>query len=168
MERQGKILIAASAWHLVTASRCTSRESGGILLGIRHRDGVHVSRFLEVPDPQARSTGYRRLHGPASAALRAALDAQPSDSSLGYVGEWHTHPQPLGPSGVDRRQIKRISKRTTGVIALVVVARSPQISEWTPIGICAHQGRVLAATTEITTLELSEAARRHSTDECPR
>ena len=146
------ILIEVDAWRAVIESRCMARESGGILLGCRHRGGVYVNQFIEVPDPQAHATRYRRLHRSASKALKAIIETLPQHSSLGYVGEWHTHSAPVGPSSFDRRQVRRISRRADAEIALVVAAHGPNSGEWTALGICAHRGRTRLATVEQTDL----------------
>lgn len=144
------ILTNADAWRAVVESRCTARESGGILLGCRHRDGIYVSQFIEVPDPQANATSYLRLHQSASEALKAALKSLPQQSSLGYVGEWHSHTAPVGPSSTDRRQLRRISRRVADEIAFVVVAHGPDAGKWTALGMCAHRGSTRPATVEQT------------------
>ena len=146
------ILVDADAWRTVIESRCAARESGGILLGCRHRDGIYVNQFIEVPDPQAQAASYLRLHRPASNALKAVLKTLPQHSPHGYVGEWHTHPAPVGPSGIDRRQARRISRRADDEIALVVAAHNPNSGEWKAFGICAHLGRTRLATVEQTDL----------------
>lgn len=53
---------------------------------------------------------------------------QPSHSPVGYVGEWHTHPGPVGPSGIDMSTITATALEATDAIALVVVARYDE--EW--------------------------------------
>lgn len=151
-KRRRRILIDADAWQCAIESRCTTRESGGILLGCRHRDGVYVNQFIEVPAPEAHVTSYLRLHGSASDALDAVLETLPPHSPLGYVGEWHTHPAPVGPSSIDRRQARRISRRVVDEIALVVAAHSPDAGEWSAFGICALRGRTRLATVEQTDL----------------
>lgn len=149
MARQNRLVLTETdAWRAVVESRCTARESGGLLLGCRHRDGIYVSQFIEVPDRQAHATGYRRLHPAASEALKAAVKSLPPNSSLGYVGEWHTHLSPLGPSAFDRRQLRRISRRVADEIALVIAAHGPGEDEWTAHGMCAHRGRTRLATVE--------------------
>lgn len=40
---------------------------------------------------------------------------------MGYVGEWHSHPLPCGPSGQDTREVRRISTLTPHPVALIVL-----------------------------------------------
>ncbi|MFP5321568.1 MAG: Mov34/MPN/PAD-1 family protein, partial [Acidimicrobiia bacterium] len=131
--------VAEPAWaELVEhASVDPMRETGGILLGWRQPNGIHVEQALEISDRQAGHTWYRRRHAPAEAALAAVLEQVPKDSDLGYVGEWHTHPAPVGPSFCDRRELRRISGKTTHEVALLVVAYDRGTSTWVPVGLTA-------------------------------
>ncbi|MDW3217753.1 MAG: Mov34/MPN/PAD-1 family protein [Acidimicrobiales bacterium] len=125
------------------------RETGGILLGWRHPGGIHVERVLEIPDRQAGHTWYRRRHAPAEAALTAALDQLPEDCDLGYVGEWHSHPAPVGPSFCDRHELRRISGKTAREVALLVAALDPGMSTWVPFGLTAYRRRMREAVVDI-------------------
>lgn len=97
-------------------------ETGGILLGWRSQDGVHVARPIEVPDPHATSHGYQRNFALAQAALWATLANQPSDTPLGYIGEWHSHPAPVAASGIDLRAIRHLARDVGAPIVLVVAS----------------------------------------------
>lgn len=147
-----RVTISSTAWAHATgaAAREPMRETGGLLLGWRTSDGeVHVTDMVEVPDPRARHTAYRRRHARAQAALGEALASEPTQSPVGYVGEWHTHPAPVGPSWVDHRAIRRISKKSPETVALVVCAYNSSTNRWTPIAQCAANGRVATATLEL-------------------
>ncbi|MBW3537198.1 MAG: Mov34/MPN/PAD-1 family protein [Actinobacteria bacterium] len=146
---KGELLVEVHAWETATAAACNEpmRETGGVLLGWRHDAGVYVCDVLVVTDRHASHTFYRRRHEPASIALEDVLASQPDGSPLGYVGEWHTHPAPTGPSWIDRREIRRISKQTAATVALLVCAFNARARTWTPVGVLAHGGRV--ASTEV-------------------
>ena len=107
------------------------KETGGILLGFRSDVGVHITGVIEVPDPRATRNRYQRSHRRATTLLSAALTGQPSDSPIGYVGEWHTHPAPVGPSGVDLGALAATALAAADQITLVVLAREDE--EWRPI-----------------------------------
>lgn len=147
--------VAEPAWVelLERAAVDPMRETGGILLGWRHPGGIHVEQALEVPDRQAGHTWYRRRHAPAEAALAAALGQVPEESDLGYVGEWHTHPAPAGPSFCDRRELRRISGRTTHEVALLVAAYDKSTSTWVPVGLTALRRRVRTADVDVVTAQ---------------
>lgn len=142
-----ELLVDVRAWEAATtaASIDPMTETGGVLLGWRHGGGVYVRDILLVAETRPRHTLYRRRHKPASDALQAVLASQPPGSPVGYVGEWHSHPAPTGPSWVDRREIRRISKRTPAAIGLLVCAFDARARTWTPVGAIAHQGRVVTA-----------------------
>lgn len=57
---------------------------------------------IVVPDPRATRMRYRR---DAATAARILHDQMRSDTTglLGYLGEWHSHPLPVGPSELDQR-----------------------------------------------------------------
>lgn len=73
-------------------------ETGGVLLGC-HVDGRPViAHVLEIADADATETSYRIPQGAAQAAV---ANARSSNASLGYLGEWHSHPSGKGPSPLD-------------------------------------------------------------------
>jgi len=135
------------AWDAITAAANVEpmRETGGVLLGWRHERGVYLHDALVVPDSRARHSFYRRRHKLASVVLDAALAELPEGSPVGYVGEWHTHPAPSGPSWIDRREIRRISKQTDAPIGLLVCACNASTKTWVPTGVVACRGRVSRA-----------------------
>jgi hypothetical protein len=138
------IFIESQAWEeaLIAAGRAPQRETGGILLGGRLSEGIRVTAMFEVPDHQAGHAAYRRRHGPAEVMLQEALESLPDGSPVGYVGEWHVHPAPVGPSWVDLREVRRISKKAGGPVALVVCVASAAGPGWSPLGLCAADGRL--------------------------
>lgn len=126
----------------VAAEDALPRETGGILLGWREPDAVVVSEMIEVVDPEASPMSYVRRHAHAEAALQRALeDAAPGDP-VGYVGEWHAHPAPQGPSRQDRRELRALARRTAHPVALVVLAHNPELAEWTRVALVACSCRV--------------------------
>lgn len=107
------------------ASRTTER--GGILVGYRTAQGVHVEDALTVTDDAAARAHYVRRSKPAQQTLAAYL--RTSDPLIGYVGEWHTHPLPLPPSPRDRRTMRLIAIRNSNPIALVVAALDQDLDQ---------------------------------------
>lgn len=120
----------ASERALLLASNALPQETGGILLGCRVDGVVAVNRFLEVADRQASSLSYRRRHRIAEAALAEALSVGDAGTVLGYVGEWHSHPAPLGASSQDLEELTRISQGTAQPIALIVLMRESRRQSW--------------------------------------
>lgn len=104
---------------IAVARRSAAIERGGLLVGFREGSDILVEDILEVPDTRAGRTTYLRREGPARAALDAYLARPGTDKLVGYVGEWHTHPRPVGPSAVDEaamRAMVRANRRTVGLI----------------------------------------------------
>lgn len=146
-----RIVIEPECWDAIitAASQRTEKETGGILLGWRHSTGIYVCEAIEIPDRRATRTEYMRRHGPATESLEHFLATLPERSPIGYVGEWHTHLAPQGPSRTDRKQLKRISQHLGDDLALVVAAHDPRSDRWTPQGLCARVGRARPADIDI-------------------
>jgi hypothetical protein len=104
-------------------------ETGGILLGWWADDALHIVRGVEVLDPQATNTSYNRKHETAASALAAALHAEPRDSLLGYVGEWHCHPTACPPSTQDRRELQALGRATRDPLVMAVMLCSTSSEE---------------------------------------
>lgn len=106
------------------AKGSTEREQGGILLGWRLDDGIHVQEVVAVRNADAGPAHYKRSQRAAQAALDARLRLH-GDGPLGYVGEWHTHPQPVPPSATDRATMRVMALRNRRPVALIVASRRP-------------------------------------------
>ena len=162
-----QIVIEPSGWQRATtaASQQGGRETGGILLGWRHSTGVYVSQFIEVPDRLATRRSYLRRHALATERLENSIGALPEGSPVGYVGEWHAHPNRQGPSRTDRNQLKRISERRTADITLIVASYDQGAAQWTPVGFCAKSGRVRQAVIVMSKITEPHSTRRPPTEE---
>ena len=158
-----RVVVEPSGWQtaITAASRQAGRETGGILLGWRHTEGVYVSQFIEIEDRHATRTGYLRRHAPATKQLEESIGELSDGSPIGYVGEWHTHPARVSPSRTDRSELKRISKNRHADIALIVAVYDPGVAEWVPLGLCARSGRVRLAVVEMGTLIASDPTPNH-------
>ncbi|UKA58240.1 Mov34/MPN/PAD-1 family protein [Arthrobacter sp. FW306-2-2C-D06B] len=95
-------------------------ESGGILVGYRESDDIVVSEVLLVPPESVGSSHYRRDGRVADTLLQEYL--QTGSEIEGYVGEWHSHPAPIGPSRLDLRTLKELAAVAEGSVALIVCA----------------------------------------------
>lgn len=112
--------IRARATILQAGLRAARYETGGILVGFRDGPNIIVTRAIEVPSPNATSHSYSSDHTVAQLELERDRANHPADLLSGYVGEWHTHPAPVGPSWIDRVSMGRIAWRAEAPIALVV------------------------------------------------
>lgn len=91
------------------AERGLSNETGGVLVGYREPSGAVIVVHATGPGPKAVHTPIRfQRDGDYAQAEVDRLHAA-SDGRHDYVGEWHTHPAPIGPSGVDREGMAWIS-----------------------------------------------------------
>lgn len=97
-------------------------ENGGILVGHRESGDIVISNVLAVPPESAGASHYSRESAVADRILQDYL--QSSDDLEGYVGEWHSHPAPVGPSRLDMRTLQDIASIAQGPVALIVCAFS--------------------------------------------
>lgn len=115
-------------------------ETGGILLGWYVDDLVVVRYAIEVPDPDATGAGWTREQERAQAAMDAAL-AEVRNPWAGYIGDWHSHPAPIGPSDLDIAVMRDTSREYANPIALLVHRADGVLDP-----VVTHRGRVLQAT----------------------
>lgn len=140
-----KVSNRAAAAMRSAADQAYPSETGGVLIGWRDDDCVHIDLAVEVRDPAATHTSYDRDHGLAQAAIDKALDGQPVGSPVGYAGDWHTHPAACGPSPTDVASIERVGSGTRAPVALLVVVRESP-ARWTLAARVAHRRRSRSAT----------------------
>jgi integrative and conjugative element protein (TIGR02256 family) len=105
------IAAAAAAGH--------PKETGGVLLGWWDDGNVVVRDAIEVADPFATTDSWSRDHDRSQLALDGAL-ALHKHPWLGYVGDWHSHPAPCGPSSQDHRSIRHASRQYDHPIVLLI------------------------------------------------
>lgn len=116
------------------------RETGGILLGHFVDGEPTVTMAPVVTDSRATRIRYRRDVLVASRTLDLHIAGDRS-GLLGYLGEWHTHPLPVGPSRIDHRAIHALARDGGDEVLLLVISRG--LSGWRPHGVrVATDGRV--------------------------
>ena len=96
-------------------------ESGGVLLGTVHENGLLVT-LATTPsrlDRQLRSLFERLPFGHRAVANRLWRS---TGGTTRYIGEWHTHPLPIGPSTTDVHASGRLAVAGGHDIALLVLA----------------------------------------------
>ena len=98
------------------------REIGGILLGYREPGTIVVTQALVVEGQGATAHSYIRDDVRANELLQEFLEQRADDDPIGYVGEWHSHPSPSGPSTVDHASMRETAKVHSEPIALLVFA----------------------------------------------
>lgn len=103
-----------------TASeRSAPYETGGLLLGWWEEGSIVIADALEVVDTAATASSWSRREAHAQTTLDRFLADNESDH-LGYVGDWHSHPAPIGASGTDLASLARASLQYERPLALVV------------------------------------------------
>lgn len=124
IDDRGSILIEPRVVELILGYRqhkTTKTESGGILLGYRRGNHLHiVSATTPQPDDQRmRFRFYRRDLNHQKVAFR---QWELSGNTMDYVGEWHTHPEPEPtPSSLDMLEWKKICcARKASMVFLIV------------------------------------------------
>lgn len=92
--------------------RATPYETGGVLLGRADykTKTIHVVELLLAPpDSQANSVCFSR--GTRGLPEKVAAMTSATGSQLGYIGEWHTHPEgPNGMSHTDHETAQRFKR----------------------------------------------------------
>lgn len=124
------LTLTGPVWRtLASAGRhALPREVGGLLLGYYTREGPLVVAAPVVLDPRATRIRYRR---DATTAKRILDEYVGRDRSglTGYVGEWHSHPLPVGPSGTDISSVRALAVAGGHDVTLLVLALGP--GRWT-------------------------------------
>ncbi|QKJ18943.1 SAVED domain-containing protein [Microbacterium hominis] len=109
--------------HETIASETAKRlplETGGILLGYREMDNFVITHALVVDGGGATKDRYVRDDVRANERLSEFLSDRAEDDPIGYVGEWHSHPAPSGPSTIDRNAMRGAAKAADRSVALLV------------------------------------------------
>lgn len=111
----------------------TMPESGGILLGYRRADHLHVvdATVPSSHDRRARTRFFRSANHHQDAALSAW---KKSGKRLDYIGEWHTHPEfKPSPSGLDLSEwIKLLERQPSKAMVFVILGMVDQ--DWFGVG----------------------------------
>jgi len=121
---RGKILIEPHVIDLVrgySQNHHDSFESGGILLGYRRDDHLHIvdATIPQLGDKCMRFRFFRRDANHQKIALKRW---KLSGNTMDYIGEWHTHPESMPtPSSLDMSEWKKIyGTRQAGMVFLIV------------------------------------------------
>ncbi len=111
------------AWRsLAQAARhALPRETGGLLLGHFTATGPLVIATPEVPDPRSTRIRYQRDARMAKRVLDRHMDSD-GTGLLGYLGEWHSHPLPVGPSRTDLQAVRALAVDGEHDVFLLVAA----------------------------------------------
>jgi integrative and conjugative element protein (TIGR02256 family) len=123
MTRSAPSIYVRADAHETIAAETAKRlplETGGIILGYREGDNLVITHALAVDGGGATKDRYVRDDVRANARLEEFLADRAEDDPIGYVGEWHSHPAPSGPSTIDRNAMRAAAKVAEGPVALLV------------------------------------------------
>lgn len=101
------------------ASDALPNETGGVLLGYMSSNGPLITRCVHLPPTVPSPAGYTIEEGATSNALDAAREFEPS---IGYVGEWHSHPSDQPASATDRQTMARLAAGEDAARPVMIVA----------------------------------------------
>lgn len=152
---QSRIHLGNEAHAVITSetAKHLPAETGGVLLGYREDADVIVTHALVVGGKPASTNRYMRDDVKANELLRAFLKERADDDPTGYIGEWHSHPAPCGPSPTDVSAIRATAKSSDAAIALLVhIPSSPTAFS----GIIAARHRLGRVSTRAATVSLPQ------------
>lgn len=111
------------------------RETGGVLAGFVSQDGMVITHASAAgPVAEQSRASFRRDGDFGQDHIDRIFEVTAGRSD--YLGEWHSHPAHVGPSGMDRRAMSRISNspayRTPKPI--LVIAQRTRWRRWRLLG----------------------------------
>lgn len=127
------------------------RETGGILLGYQENGTIVATHALVVEGQGTTTTRYVRDDVRANRLLKEFLEQRSDEDPTGYIGEWHSHPSPSGPSPVDHAAMRATARVSSNPIALLVFAPGETDGFF---GLIARRRRFGRATTKEATISL--------------
>lgn len=121
--RKPRILIHAGTAEVIrrAAEKSIPEEIGGILVGHYEDAALVVTHAIVLPPTEASSNRYVRRDQRANETLQEYLRSREADDPAGYVGEWHSHPGPAGPSSIDLVAMRDLASIVGKPVALLVI-----------------------------------------------
>ena len=101
------------------ASDALPFEAGGILIGVKAEGRPLILAAISVPSQETRRNAYKlpKDARPASVALYREVEPR-----AGYLGDWHSHPAEVGPSGIDISSMRSLGRgRRSPLLVLAVL-----------------------------------------------
>lgn len=115
-------------------------ETGGALIGWREGDLVSIRTFIEIPTKRPERSRFELDLDDLNAALANYLSTA-GDARLGYVGSWHSHPAPAGPSFTDKHTFRKTARAHRFPLAFLVTAARERSIEIHPTWVGKRFGR---------------------------
>lgn len=98
-------------------------EACGVLLGRVYDGAIEVTDFTppQATDTRSRTSYIRQRDGHLEAAVQAW---ERSGGLEGYVGEWHTHPEPCpSPSSKDCIEVQKIARANLDLVVVLILGQ---------------------------------------------
>ena len=126
------------------SERRLPNETGGVLVG--HTDSEGRTRITAVVGPGPRAVHSRNLFQRDGEYAQAEVDRlhRESEGRDDYVGEWHSHPQSVPASGMDRASMAWIGRneRYHRTIPVLVIMQRTRSGTWRPLTYRWVEGRL--------------------------
>lgn len=90
------------------ARRLHPNEAGGVLVGVSVSGRPWVTHAVPIPSAVRSNRGYEL---PDNAGPAAVDQLRRCDRRLGYLGDWHSHPEDIAASPEDVDSLRRIIAR---------------------------------------------------------
>lgn len=129
------VLLEASLLNAIFAWRqrnSAAPEAGGILLGLRRGEHVHVTGITQPgPDDRRARTAFHRAR--AFHQQQAWRQWRASGGVTDYLGEWHTHPEASpSPSARDIVEWRALQRRYSVPLLFLIVGTGDEM--WFGLG----------------------------------
>jgi integrative and conjugative element protein (TIGR02256 family) len=121
-------------------------ETGGVLVGYADATNRTVITGIVGPGPRAFRTPTRFRRDGNYAQREVDRLHRESDGRDDYVGEWHSHPAPVGPSSFDRESMGWIgeNERYRRERPLLIIMQRTRWRSWRPLVFRWVDGRLAA------------------------
>lgn len=107
-------------------------EAGGILLGMRRGEHIHVTQ-LTSPGPEDRRSRTAFHRARKSHQEHALRQWRESGGLMDYLGEWHTHPEiEPNPSATDLREWRTLLRNYEAALVFLIGGTDQQF--WLGLG----------------------------------
>ena len=147
LEGNKSLYFVKGAWNLIHEYKQDSlfkKEKGGIFLGKERADSIEIveATIPQKGDISSRFNFKRKSKNHQEIAMNRWSN---SDSTITYLGEWHTHPQRIAkPSNID---IREWQKKLTGYSLPLVLVIIGIEKDW--VGVLSTNGNLYEVTIEI-------------------
>lgn len=132
---EGKILVERQVWQKIMPHRqrdMAAPEAGGILLGYRRGEHLHVIDAT-LPQAEDRRSRFRFTRAKRPHQDIALARWEEGSGTVDYLGDWHTHPESNpSPSGLDTSEWRKIYEPRAVPMLFIILGWSSAV--WVGVG----------------------------------